>query len=76
MKNIIVKILLVLTLIMLGVGIGTTAVLNAPKWVTEDGGLYIINTEFLGNIYEDVAEKESHMLTTHKYVAYTTERRK
>ena len=75
MKNII-KVLLALTLVLLGIAIGTMAVIRAPKWVTEENGLYIISTEFLGNVYEDVSEKESHMISSHKYVAYATERRK
>ena len=72
MKNII-KILAALTLVAIGIAIGTMSVICAPKWVTEDHGLYIINTNVFGNVFEDVSKKESQMITTHKYIAYAVE---
>ena len=57
-KGIIV--ILVIVSIVAGYCAGSNAVIKAPKWIEEEGGLYIICTDFMGNIYEDVATKNGH----------------
>lgn len=61
MKKVILVSILVVVLFAVGFFAGCKAVLNARKWVEEDGGLYLIVTEYLGNEYVDVAEKSGHM---------------
>jgi len=53
---------------------GSKAVINAPKWVEEDGGLYLVVTDFLGNEYVDIAEKPANMYNEFKF-AYSLGRR-
>ena len=71
MKKSIVVILIVLSVI-IGFLIGSNSVIKAQKWVEEEGGLYIICTDFFGNVYEDVATKNSHC---YDYFAFDLARR-
>lgn len=65
MKKLIVAVIVGL---IIGVSIGVSIGLHTPKWVTEEYGMYIIHTEFLGHLYEDVADKESqHIENVHVY---------
>ena len=57
--------------IILGTVIGISIGLHAPKWVEEHPGYYVVCTEFLGNIYEDVADKEGeHVVNAHASSIY------
>ncbi len=57
MKKIVVAIILG---IIVGTIIGINTGLHAPKWVREEPGYYIVCTKFLGHVFEDGADKESH----------------
>lgn len=59
MKKSIIVVLVLLSML-IGFLIGSNSVIKAQKWVEEEGGMYIICTDFLGNIYEDVATKNGH----------------
>jgi len=71
-KKIIVALIFAVVGIIIGYKIGSDAVINSPKWVEEEGGLYIICTDFNGNVYEDVADKAS---THYSYFCHTVGRR-
>jgi hypothetical protein len=54
--------------VVVGVIVGVNIGIHAPKWVSEDYGMYIIHTEFMGNVYDDIADKESeHVNNAHAY---------
>jgi len=71
-KNIIVAICIIIIGTIVGYVIGSNAVINSHKWVEEEGGLYIICTDFNGNVYEDVADKSSEH---YNYFCHTVGRR-
>ena len=68
MKKVITLILVgVIVGFVVGIGVG----LHTPKWVEEHPGYYVICSKFLGNIYEDVADKESeHVKNAHASSIY------
>ena len=61
-------IIIILIGIIIGTIIGVKIGIHAPKWVEEHPGYYVVCTEFLGNVYEDVADKEhEHVNNAHVY---------
>ena len=58
---------LILVGVIVGVVIGINIGIHTPKWVEEHpGGNYVICSEFLGQIYEDLSDKESeHVENAH-----------
>ena len=62
-KSIVVVVALVV--FVLGFYFGARSMNRATKWVEHHGGLDIICTEFFGNVYTAVAEKESYNFNVH-----------
>ena len=55
--------------VIIGTIVGVSIGLHAPKWVEEHPGYYVICTEFIDNVYEDIADKEhQHVNNAHAYV--------
>lgn len=67
MKKLVALILAAVALLTVGFLAGSHAVLVAPKWVEEDGGMYLVVTDFGGHEYVDLAEKPSHMYEELKF---------